>query len=64
LNLTATTLYDFASAAPLVSTLQIAHIRKSCLSCCNLSGGVALNVWFTTKGMCVKNNTIHICGAN
>ena len=26
--------------------------------CCNLSGGVALIVWFTTNGMCVKNNTI------
>ena len=25
---------------------------------CNLSGGVALLVWFTTNGMCVKNNTI------
>jgi len=33
-------------------------------SCCNLSGDVALNVWFTTNGMCVKNNTIHICGSN
>jgi len=32
--------------------------------CCNLSGGVALIVWFTTNGMRVKNNTIHICGAN
>jgi len=37
--------------------------------CCNLSVGVALNVWFTTNGMCAKNN-IHIyvartsdCGA-
>jgi len=26
--------------------------------CCNLSSGVALIVWFTTNGMCVKNNTI------
>jgi len=26
--------------------------------CCNLSGGVALIVWFTTNGMCLKNNTI------
>jgi len=26
--------------------------------CCNLSGGVALIVWFTTNGMCVKNNII------
>ena len=30
--------------------------RKGC--CCNLSGGVALIVWFTTNRMCVKNNTI------
>jgi len=36
--------------------------RRGC--CCNLSGGVALIVWFTTNGMCVKNSTIHICGAN
>ena len=26
-------------------------------NCCNLSVGVALNVWFTTNGMCAKNNT-------
>jgi len=25
--------------------------------CCNLSVGVALNVWFTTNGMCANNNT-------
>ena len=30
--------------------------------CCNLSGGVALIVWFTTNGMCGKNNTI-VCVA-
>jgi len=30
--------------------------RRGC--CCNLSGGVALIMWFTTNGMCVKNNTI------
>jgi len=29
--------------------------RRGC--CCNLSGGVALNVWFTTNRMCMKNNT-------
>ena len=34
--------------------------RRGC--CCNLSSGVALIVWFTTNGMCVKNNTI-ICVA-
>jgi len=28
--------------------------------CCNISGGVALNVWFTTNGMCVKKNTIYM----
>jgi len=26
--------------------------------CCNLSGGVALIVWFTTNGMCEKNKNI------
>jgi len=30
--------------------------RRGC--CCNLSGGVAFIVWFTTNGVCVKNNTI------
>ena len=28
---------------------------------CNLSGGVALNVWFTTNGMCAKNNNTYMC---
>ena len=31
--------------------------RRGC--CCNLSGGIALNVWFTTNGICVKNNNIY-----
>ena len=26
--------------------------------CCNLSGGVALIVWFTTNGLCAKNKNI------
>jgi len=30
--------------------------RRGC--CCNLSGDVVLIVWFTTNGMCMKNNTI------
>ena len=34
--------------------------RREC--CCNPSVGIALNVWFTTNGMCAKNNT-HICDA-
>jgi len=33
-------------------------------NCCNLSSGVALIVWFIMNGMCAKNNTMHICGAN
>ena len=28
--------------------------------CCNLSIGVALIVWFTTNGMCTKNNNIYM----
>ena len=28
--------------------------------CCNLSGGVALVVWFTTNGMCAKNKNIYM----
>ena len=43
-------------------SVQFVVKRRGC--CCNLSGGVALIVWFTMNGMCVKNNTIHICGAN
>ena len=27
--------------------------------CCNLSGGFALIVWFTTNGMCAKNKNIY-----
>jgi len=30
--------------------------RRGC--CCNLSGGVALIVWFTTNGMCTKNKNM------
>ena len=26
--------------------------------CCNLSGDIGLIMWFTTNGMCVKDNTI------
>jgi len=35
----------------------ITNVLKLNVYCCNHSGGIALNVWFTTKGMCVKNNT-------
>ena len=36
------------------------HLVSIKPECCNLSGGVALIVRFTTNGMCVKNNTIHM----
>jgi len=39
-----------------VRSLWFVVKRRWC--CCTLSGGVALIVWFTTNGMCVKNNTI------
>jgi len=36
--------------------------RRGC--CCNLSGGVALIVWFTMNGVCAKNKDIYMRGAN
>jgi len=33
-------------------------VKRRC--CCNISGGVTLNVWFTTNGMCAKNNNIYV----
>jgi len=42
-----------------VRSVRFVVKRRGC--CCNLSGGVALNVWFTTNGMCAKNNNIHMC---
>jgi len=33
-------------------------VQDSSRYCCNFSGGVALIVWFTTNGLCVKNSTI------
>ena len=39
-----------------VRSVRFVVKRRGC--CCNPSGGVALIVWFTTNGMCVKNNTI------
>jgi len=32
-------------------------VVKGRACCCNLSADVALNMWFTTNGMCAKNNT-------
>ena len=37
------------------STNQVSHWY-----CCNLSAGVALNLWFTTNGMCVKISTTYM----
>ena len=39
-----------------VQSVRFVVKRREC--CCNLSGGVALIVWFTTNRMCVNNNTI------
>jgi len=41
-----------------VRSVQFVVKRSRC--CCNLSGDVALNVWFTTNGMCAKNNNIYM----
>jgi len=48
---------------PVVGRIKTFSIKfnatwKLFVYCCNLSGGGALIVWFTTNGMCVKNNTI------
>ena len=40
------------------NVLSVWFVAKRRRCCCNLPGGVALIVWFTTNGMCVKNNTI------
>jgi len=36
---------------------SVRFVVKTRGCCCNLSVGVALNVWFTANGMCAKNNT-------
>ena len=53
---------EFSLHTKNVRSVRFVVKRRGC--CCNLSGGVALIVWFTTNGMCGQNNTIHICGAN
>ena len=47
---------EFSLHTKNVRSVRFVVKRRGC--CCNLSGGVALIVWFTTNGMCVKNNTI------
>ena len=44
-------------------TITMLRPSASWCYCCNLSGGVALIVWFTTNGMCAQNK-ICVCGAN
>ena len=46
----------FIDAMSIPSVIFLSFIQS--IPCCNLSGGVALIVWFTTNGMCVKNKTI------
>ena len=53
----------FTSEAPPIRGLVVrayASVLAGPKFCCNLSVGVALNVWFTTNGMCAKNNTIYM----
>jgi len=38
-------------------SLKLIQIGSKVTGCCNLSIGIALNVRFTTNGMCVENNT-------
>ena len=47
---------EFSLHTKNVRSVRFVVKRRGC--CCNLSGGVALIVWFTTNGICVKNNTI------
>ena len=47
---------EFSLHTKNVRSVRFVVKRRGC--CCNLSGGVGLIVWFTTNGICVKNNTI------
>jgi len=47
-------------ACPLICLQrQVAKFENKLFYCCNLSGGVALIVCFTTNGMCAKNKNIY-----
>jgi len=50
--------FEFSLHTKNVRSVWFVVKRRGC--CWNLSGGVALIVWFTTNGMCVKNNTIYM----
>ena len=41
-----------------VRSVRFVVKRRGC--CCNLYGGVALNMWFIMNGMCTKNKNIKI----
>ena len=43
-----------------VRSMRFVAKMRGC--CCNLSIGLALNVWFTTNGMCAKKNTRYMWG--
>ena len=52
-------MYKFSQFAVYLSfSLSIVSKRlaRPCSKYCNLSNSVVVNVWFTTKGMCMKNN--------
>jgi len=49
---------DLHSRVVFTFALQAPTKKTTGEFCCNLSGGVALIMWFTTNGMCVKNKTI------
>ena len=48
----------FYSNHVIAGLIAISKQKHHCWTCCNLSGGVALIVWFTTNGMCAKNKNI------
>ena len=50
--------FIFKHAFPLGRVTGEKALGGLAICCCNLSGSVALIVWFTTNGMCAKNNTI------
>ena len=44
----------------MISTTSVFATTLGSVYCCNLSSGVALIVWFTTNGMCAKNNNTYM----
>jgi len=50
-------LFPFAFYLSLSLSVISTSLAQPCCKLCNLSVSVVLNVQFTTKEMCVKNNT-------